>query len=144
MYDLYTDGSCLGNPGRGGWAAKCVGQFEISGSELNSTNNIMEMTAVLEGIKKCLEMDISEVRLFTDSNYVKNGVTQWMPKWKVNNWKTSTGQVVKNKTLWLQIDILSSRMKKVEWHWVKAHAGNEHNERVDKLARERASNLPSF
>ena len=76
MYDLYTDGSCLGNPGRGGWAAKCVGQFEISGSELNSTNNIMEMTAVLEGIKKCLEMDISEVRLFTDSNYVKNGVTQ--------------------------------------------------------------------
>src|SRR6056300_190155 len=144
MYDLYTDGSCLGNPGRGGWAAKCVGQFEISGSELNSTNNIMEMTAVLEGIKKCLEMDISEVRLFTDSNYVKNGVTQWMPKWKVNNWKTSTGQMVKNKTLWIEIDILASRMKKVEWHWVKAHAGNEHNERVDKLARERASALPSF
>ena len=144
MYDLYTDGSCLGNPGRGGWAAKCVGYFEISGNELSSTNNRMEMTAVLEGLKKCLEIDISEVRLFTDSNYVKNGITQWMPKWKVNNWKTSTGQDVKNKHLWLQIDIMSSRMKKVEWCWVKAHAGNEHNEHVDKLARERASALPSF
>jgi len=141
MKDLYTDGSCLGNPGRGGWAAKCVGHFEVSGNEVSTTNNIMEMTAVLEALKKCLEMDILEVRLFTDSNYVKNGVTQWMPKWKVNNWKTSSGQMVKNRQLWIEIDILASRMKKVEWCWVKAHAGNIHNEWVDREARKQAQSL---
>lgn len=141
MHKLYTDGSCLGNPGPGGWAAKCVGEFEIFGGEKHTTNNVMEMKAVTEGLGDCLKKGIKSVTVYTDSNYVKNGINSWIHKWKTNNWKTSTGSSVKNKEYWVLIDALQSKFDKIEWVWVKAHNGNEHNECVDKLARDYAKKL---
>jgi|SRR5210317_575528 ribonuclease HI len=137
MEDIYTDGSCLGNPGRGGWAVAGAG-IKLSGGQAGTTNNIMEMTAVVHALEQCLVRDILEIRLFTDSNYVKNGITLWIKNWKRNGWRTATGAPVKNKDLWIQIDTLAQRMKRVEWHWVKAHNGHPQNELVDSLAREEA------
>lgn len=137
---VYTDGSCLGNPGPGGWAAACD-HFEISGSEENTTNNRMELQAVERALHACLDLGIFHVCVFTDSTYVKNGLTLWIHNWKKNGWKTARGADVKNKNLWTQIDALLSRMKHVEWRWVKAHNGHPMNEKVDTLARERAKNV---
>ena len=140
MQDIYTDGSCLGNPGPGGWAVAGAG-IKMSGGQDQTTNNVMEMTAVVKALQQCLARDILEIRLFTDSNYVKNGITLWIKNWKRNGWRTATGAPVKNKKLWIEIDSLSQQMKSVEWCWVKAHNGNPQNELVDRLAREEAKNI---
>ena len=106
-----------------------------------TTNNIMEMTAVAKALEECVKRDISEVRIFTDSNYVKNGITKWIINWKKNGWMTSAGTPVKNKELWIQIDTLGEKVKMIEWRWVKAHNGHPLNEAVDTLARECAKNI---
>ena len=138
MYEVYTDGSCLGNPGRGGWGV-VSDNFVICDNARNTTNNIMEMTAVVKALERCIDCAILEVRIYTDSNYVKNGITLWIHNWKRNGWKTSSGGDVKNKDIWITMDTLTRQMKTVEWKWVKAHNGNPKNEEVDKLARESAN-----
>ena len=140
MQDVYTDGSCLGNPGPGGWAVAGAG-IKISGGQDKTTNNVMEMTAVVKALQQCLARDILEIRLFTDSNYVKNGITSWIKNWKRNGWRTAAGAPVKNKELWIEIDTLSQRMKQVDWRWVKAHNGHPQNELVDTLARQEATEI---
>lgn len=140
MYEVYTDGSCLGNPGRGGWGVISE-DFKLCGSQQNTTNNIMEMTAIAKALEQCLYMNKTHVRIITDSNYVKQGITAWIHNWKKNGWKTSSGSDVKNKELWIQIDTLRSKMKMIEWRWVKAHNGHPLNEAVDTLARECAKKL---
>jgi len=135
---VYTDGSCLGNPGPGGWAVLGP-DFKLSGGQDNTTNNIMEMTAVVMALEECIERKIGSVTIFTDSNYVKNGITSWIKKWKLNGWKTSSGTAVKNKDLWVKIDQLSQEISNVEWKWVRAHNGQPQNELVDTMARQEAT-----
>ena len=137
MYEIYTDGSCLGNPGRGGWGV-VSDDFKLSGKETNTTNNVMEMTAILKALEECHKRNIQEVCIFTDSQYVKNGISSWIINWKKNDWLTSTGTVVKNKELWIAIDEVRRSLSKVEWKWVKAHNGDPKNEEVDRLAYEAA------
>lgn len=133
MYEVYTDGSCLGNPGRGGWGA--IGNdFKLSGAQPNTTNNVMEMTAILKALEECVKRSIDEVCIYTDSQYVKNGISIWIINWKRNEWKTSTGTSVKNKELWIAIDEARNKLKRVDWKWVKAHNGDPKNEEVDALA----------
>ena len=105
MYEIYTDGSCLGNPGAGGWGVIGKG-ITLTGNLRNTTNNVMEMTAVVKALEACINYGHDYVRIYTDSNYVKNGITQWIYNWKKNGWKTSSGGDVKNKELWIQIDEL--------------------------------------
>lgn len=133
---IYTDGACSGNPGRGGWGAVLLygrHRKEINGGDENTTNNKMELTATIKALetlrKKC------DVEIHTDSNYVKNGITVWIKSWKTNGWKNSKKQPVKNKDLWQKLDELNQKHN-VSWHWVKAHADNELNNRADELARE--------
>lgn len=142
MHLLYTDGSCLGNPGKGGWAARCLHLFDISGGNPFTTNNIMEMKAVIEGLQECLKHLIKEVSVHTDSNYVKNGMKHWVKNWKMNGWKTASGTPVKNKDLWIQLCDLERQFDKVQWIWVKAHNGDVNNEYVDKEARKFATSFP--
>ncbi len=141
MIDVYTDGSCLGNPGNGGWAF-LVKKNDIissrSGFVLNTTNNQMELTAAIKAIEFLDTNDV--VNLLTDSNYVKNGITSWIKNWKINNWKNSSKQPVKNKDLWERLDELNST-KSVNWQWVKAHSTNNYNNQVDLLARQSAESL---
>ena len=131
---IYTDGACSGNPGKGGWAAIILdgkSQYNISGSENKTTNNRMELMAPIKALKKIKTE--SEVIIYTDSRYVKDGITEWIKKWKLNNWKSSNKKPVKNKDLWIKLD--NSCLKhKVTWKWVKAHAGNKFNNLVDELA----------
>ena len=143
MQDVYTDGSCLGNPGPGGWAALVMGK-RLHGGQEHTTNNIMEMTAVVRALEECLTRNILEIRLFTDSNYVKNGISSWIKNWKRNGWKTASGTAVKNKELWIQIDTLRERMTSVEWCWVKAHNGHPQNELVDTLAFQEATRIKNM
>jgi len=133
--EVYTDGSCLGNPGPGGWAV--IGpDFKLSGGLPHTTNNVMELTAAL----KCLEHTRKqEVTIYTDSCYLKNGITKWVLNWKKNGWKTAGGQPVKNQELWTKIDELSG--PHVKWQWVKAHNGHPLNEAADKLARDTALSI---
>lgn len=140
MYEVYTDGSCLGNPGRGGWGVVSK-DFTLSGNLQNTTNNVMEMTAVIKALEHCVKNGYHDVRIFTDSNYVKNGISSWIYNWKRNGWKTSSGSDVKNKQLWIHLDTIRRDVKTIDWKWVKAHNGNPMNEKVDKLARECAKNL---
>jgi len=140
MHKVYTDGSCLGIPGPGGWAVFGAG-INMSGGQDGTTNNIMEMTAVVQALQQCLARDILEIRLFTDSNYVKNGITSWIKNWKRNGWRTAAGTPVKNKELWIEIDTLQSKMTSVEWRWVKAHNGHPQNELVDTLAHREATEI---
>lgn len=140
MYEVYTDGSCLGNPGRGGWAA-ISRDFKLCGSQSNTTNNVMEMTAIIKALEQCIWMEKKEVCINTDSNYVKQGITSWIYNWKKNGWKTSNGGDVKNKELWVKLDNAREKITMIEWKWVKAHNGNPKNEEVDKLARECAKNI---
>ena len=141
MIDVYTDGSCLGNPGNGGWAF-LVKKNDIissrSGFVLNTTNNQMELTAAIKAIEFLDTNDV--INLLTDSNYVKNGITSWIKNWKINNWKNSSKQPVKNKDLWERLDKLNS-IKSVNWQWVKAHSTNNYNNQVDLLARQSAESL---
>ena len=135
MIEIYTDGSCLENPGNGGWAAiiNDDGKIEkISGSEKNTTNNRMELMAPIAALSKITKK--KKVQIFTDSQYVKMGITNWIHNWIKNNWQTSKKEDVKNKDLWLNLYKLT-QSHDVEWHWVKAHAGNTLNEEVDALAK---------
>ena len=139
MIKIYTDGSCLKNPGNGGWAAIICTRNEmkkISGSEKDTTNNRMELLATINALKEVNSEDLIEI--YTDSKYVKNGITDWIHNWIKNNWKTSSKEDVKNKDLWVQLHELSNNSK-IKWNWVKAHAGNPLNEEVDLLAKKAAS-----
>ncbi len=141
MLTIYTDGSCLGNPGPGGWAAlsdNATGVLKICGGDLYTTNNQMELRAAIEGLDKALDLGEKSVKIFTDSNYVKDGITKWIKNWEKNNWKTSTGSDVKNQKLWKKLSELSKRFLSLEWEWVKAHNGDPNNEAVDTLARKTA------
>ena len=141
MIEVYTDGSCLGNPGTGGWAFQVFNEGTIInhfGYQLDTTNNQMELTAAIKALE-FLQKE-SEIILFTDSTYVRNGITSWIVNWKKNNWKNSQKKEVKNKVLWEKLDFLNSR-KNIIWKWVKAHDINEHNNKVDLLARKAAENL---
>ena len=140
MLEIYTDGSCIGNPGAGGWGAISK-KFKLCGAQANSTNNIMEMTAVIKALEESIKLKENHIRIVTDSNYVKNGITSWIHNWKRNGWKTTSGCDVKNKELWTKIDELRENIQIIEWKWVKAHNGNHQNEMVDKLARECAEKL---
>ena len=131
---IFTDGACRGNPGPGGWGAllKYDNQIkEINGFKKNTTNNIMELMAVIEALK--ILNRTCEIIITTDSNYVKNGITNWINKWKINGWKTAKKQDVKNKALWIQLDDLVKNHK-IEWRWIKGHSGHIENERADYLA----------
>ena len=131
---IYTDGACSGNPGPGGWGAILIApphNKEISGFCTLATNNIMELTAVIEALKRVKSE--SEIEIFTDSTYVRDGITKWILNWKKNNWRTANKKEVKNKDLWVELDLLSSKHK-TTWHWVKAHNGDPFNERADFLA----------
>ena len=134
-YKIYTDGACSGNPGPGGWGAVILDQDDkqknISGSEKNTTNNRMELLAAIMSLKKIKSN--SEVVIFTDSTYVKNGITEWMKNWKKNGWKNSNKKPVKNKDLWVKLDKLCEA-NNVTWKWVKGHSTNEFNNLADELA----------
>ena len=139
MIKIYTDGSCLSNPGNGGWAAiiNINGEIKkISGNEKNTTNNRMELMAPINALKDINSKD--PIEIFTDSKYVKNGITEWINTWVINNWKTSKKEDVKNKDLWLELHKLNQSLN-VKWKWVKAHAGDPLNEEVDMLAKNAAN-----
>ena len=136
MIKIYTDGSCLENPGNGGWAAIIIDdgkKTQIKGSKKNTTNNQMELLAPIEALKKIPKG--SEVQIFTDSKYVKSGITEWIHNWKKNGWKTADKQPVKNKELWEELDLLANQFE-IVWNWVKAHSTDELNNEVDLIARE--------
>ncbi len=134
--DIYTDGACKGNPGPGGWGAllKSAGsQKELSGGELVTTNNRMEMMAVIEALSALKRP--CHVRLHVDSQYVLKGMTEWLPGWKARNWKTAAKAPVKNVDLWQRLDqLVSTAGHKIDWHWVRGHNGHPGNERADELA----------
>ncbi len=134
---VYTDGACSGNPGKGGWAALIISQQDeeiISGSEKETTNNRMELMAV---IKSLLKIKSNKINIFTDSKYVKNGIEDWIHKWKQNGWMTANKQPVKNKDLWVELDKLREN-KIINWKWVKGHSTNRYNNLVDEAARKAA------
>ena len=136
IIEIYTDGACSGNPGPGGWGAllRWNGhEKELSGGELETTNNRMEMMAVIKALEALKKK--SEVVLYTDSKYVQQGVSEWLEGWKARGWRGVDRKQVKNQDLWEQIDSLFSQHQ-VNFVWVKGHNGNEFNERVDKLAVE--------
>ena len=133
---IFTDGSCKGNPGPGGWGAIMkYGDHvkELNGYSSKTTNNIMEITAVIEALKSLTRP--CAIILTTDSNYVKNGITRWIHNWKKKSWKTANKKPVKNKECWLQLDVEVQRHQ-IEWKWVKGHSGHPENERADELANE--------
>ena len=134
--EIFTDGACRGNPGPGGWAALLRSQGVekmLSGAEQETTNNQMELMAAIQGLEALTRA--SSVVLTTDSQYVRQGITQWIHGWKRNGWKTSQKQSVKNKTLWQRLDVAVEKHQ-VAWHWVKGHSGHEENERVDTAAND--------
>ena len=139
MITIYTDGSCLGNPGKGGWAAIILieeKKIKIKGRKKNTTNNQMELFAPIKALKKISKG--SKVQIFTDSKYVKSGITEWIHNWKKNGWKTANKQKVKNKELWTELDLLTSEFE-IKWSWVKAHSTDKLNNEVDLIAREAAN-----
>ena len=133
---IFTDGACSGNPGPGGWGAILLSngtEKQINGGFAFTTNNRMELTAVLEALKALKKP--CNVAIYTDSSYVQSGITKYIHTWKKNGWVTSARKEVKNRDLWTEIDQISATHE-INWYWVKGHAGNEGNEKVDKLARE--------
>jgi ribonuclease HI len=133
--EIFTDGACSGNPGPGGWGAilRWNGtEKELSGGEADTTNNRMELMAAISALEALKEPVTAD--LFTDSSYVRDGIGKWMFGWKKNGWKTADKRPVKNAELWQRLDEANKRHK-VEWHWVKGHAGHPENERADELAR---------
>ncbi len=141
VIEIYSDGSCIGNPGPGGWAAIILEKNkkkEIFGGEKITTNNRMELIAVINALN--LINNKSKISIYTDSKYIINGITIWMKNWKKNNWKTSNKKIVKNKDLWNLLDKICG-IHQVNWNWVKGHSGHELNERVDYLARSEAEKL---
>ena len=140
MIKIYTDGSCIGNPGKGGWAAIIFKNNEkkiLKGSKDITTNNQMELTATIKALEYISTKD--KIQIYTDSKYVKQGITEWITKWKINGWKTSKKEDVKNKDLWIKLYNLNKSLN-VQWNWVKAHDGNPMNEEVDLMAK-KAANL---
>ena len=147
---IYTDGGCLGNPGQGGWAyvmlletfqgEKIIAQNK--GGEKDTTNNRMELTAVISALRALKTMnDVPhKATLYTDSQYVQKGITEWIQTWKRNSWKTSDKKPVKNKDLWTELDSLAAEFS-VNWEWVKGHAGNRYNELCDRMTQEAISSL---
>jgi ribonuclease HI len=134
IVEIFTDGACSPNPGPGGWGAILryrSHRKEIYGSEPATTNNRMEIMGAIQGLKSLTRPSV--VHLFTDSVYLRKGITQWLPIWKRNGWKTAEKKPVKNADLWLQLDA-AARKHRVEWFWVKGHAGHPENERADELA----------
>jgi ribonuclease HI len=132
--EIYTDGACRGNPGPGGWGAllRFKGkEKELFGGVAATTNNQMELTAVIRALEALKQP--SRVRLYTDSQYVQKGINQWIHSWKRNGWRTTDKKDVKNKALWVELDELRNKHR-IEWHWVKGHAGHPENERADALA----------
>ena len=137
--EIFTDGACSGNPGAGGWGVilrhKDI-EKELSGGAADTTNNRMELTAVIEALKAL--KTVCNITLYTDSKYVMNGINEWLPNWKRNNWKTSNKKNdVKNVDLWIKLDELI-KPHEIRWVWVKGHNGHPENERVDSLAREQS------
>lgn len=131
---IYTDGACRGNPGPGGWGVwLSTGQHEkeLYGADMLTTNNRMELLAAIEALTALRSR--CEVELYTDSEYVRRGITEWLPRWKANGWKTAARKPVKNDDLWRQLDELVTGHS-IEWHWVKGHSGNAGNDRADDLA----------
>jgi ribonuclease HI len=139
--EIYTDGACSGNPGPGGWGAILRFQGkerEISGGQRNTTNNQMELLAAIEALKALKEE--CSIDLYTDSQYLRQGITQWVHSWKRNGWKTADKKPVKNQPLWVELDELTQRHT-IRWHWLKGHAGHPENERCDELARNEIARL---
>ena len=136
MITIYTDGACSGNPGKGGWGVVILEENNkktcLNGGHDNTTNNRMELTAAIEALKYF--QNKTEIKLITDSKYVKDGIQSWIQNWKKNGWKTAAKKPVKNKELWIELDELIARHN-ISWEWVKGHAGNTHNEKADYLAR---------
>ena len=135
IVDIYTDGACSGNPGPGGWGVLIEidnENIELSGGDRETTNNRMELMAAIKALEE-IDKDY-EITLYTDSNYVKDGITSWISNWKKNNWKTASKKDVKNKELWIRLDE-AIKDKNISWVWVKGHAGNAGNEQADYLAR---------
>ena len=131
---IYTDGACKGNPGPGGWGALMISgahRRELRGGELHTTNNRMELTAAIESLAALKRP--CRVQLFTDSQYVRNGIMQWLPQWKQRGWKTADKKPVKNADLWVRLEQEIERHD-VTWHWVRGHSGDLGNERADELA----------
>ena len=136
MIYIYTDGACKGNPGPGGWGALLKyneHEKEINGFSLETTNNIMELTAVIEALSIIKKK--SEITIITDSNYVKDGITKWIDNWKKKGWKTANKKPVKNKNLWEKLDTLTINHN-IKWEWVRGHTGNPGNEKADQLAND--------
>lgn len=134
IVEIWTDGACRGNPGPGGWGALLVAggeEKELAGAELGTTNNRMELTAVIRAVE-ALKRPVT-ARLYTDSEYVRRGMTEWLPAWKARGWRTADRKPVKNRDLWETLDRLVQGHR-IEWHWVRGHSGNPGNERVDALA----------
>lgn len=134
IIDIYTDGACRGNPGPGGWGALLLTgehERELSGAESPTTNNRMELTAVIQALE-ALKRPV-QARIFTDSEYVRRGITEWLAGWKKKGWLTAARKPVKNQDLWQALEAAASRHQ-LEWHWVKGHSGVPGNERVDELA----------
>jgi ribonuclease HI len=137
VVEIYTDGACRGNPGPGGWAAflSCDGrEKDISGAEAHTTNNRMELLAVIRALE-ALKKPGTKVKVFTDSQYVRKGITEWLAAWKARGWKTAAKKPVMNQDLWEQLDAAAAPHE-IEWHWVPGHAGVPGNERVDRLANQ--------
>tara|TARA_B100001750_G_C15324246_1_gene503836 strand:+ start:423 stop:869 length:447 start_codon:yes stop_codon:yes gene_type:complete len=141
--EIYTDGACIGNPGPGGWAAIIIFENEkkeLFGGEKLTTNNRMELTAAIKGLEYCdlqekKQLSLKEIKIYTDSSYLKEGITNWISNWEKNNWKTSDKKNVKNVDLWKKLKDLS-KSKQIEWQWIKGHSGNPMNDLADKLAKE--------
>ncbi|MCC6211803.1 MAG: ribonuclease HI [Burkholderiales bacterium] len=134
--EIYADGACRGNPGRGGWGVILLfneNRKELYGGEMRTTNNRMELTAVIEGLRALQRR--SRVRVYTDSQYVQKGISEWIHGWKRRGWRTADRKPVKNEDLWRMLDD-AARAHEVEWHWVKGHAGHPENERADLLANQ--------
>jgi ribonuclease HI len=143
-FKIYTDGGCSGNPGPGGWAyvmvqASFQGESVIAenmGAEKNTTNNRMELTAVIEALRALKQMNAPrQIAVYTDSQYVQKGITEWIRSWKRNSWRTSDKKPVKNQDLWMDLDSLAGEFL-IDWQWVRGHAGNEYNERCDRMTQE--------
>lgn len=136
--DIFTDGGCSGNPGPGGWAFVALDNENLlsysSGGDAQTTNNKMELTAVIRALETCQVLEAKQVCISTDSQYVKNGITTWIHNWKRNGWKTASKDPVKNKELWEELDSLS-KVFEIKWIWVKGHAGIKYNEMCDSLVR---------
>ncbi|MGB4246508.1 MAG: ribonuclease HI [Pseudohongiellaceae bacterium] len=144
IVEMYTDGACRGNPGKGGWGVllRYAGREKrLYGGELMTTNNRMELTAVIEGLK-ALTRHGCEVHITSDSRYVLSGITEWLPNWKKRNWKTAGKKPVMNADLWVELDELAA-LHQIQWNWVKGHSGHAENDIADALANQGIDEMPA-